>query len=117
MIARGPQVEHLADGGDDPLLGHVRGAERLRRKADGLRGADRVGDLQLEPVREPGRDGVLRDPAHRVRGGAVDLRRVLAAERAAAVPARAAVGVDDDLAAGEARIRLRAADLEAGRSG
>ena len=75
--------------------------------------ADRVGDLHLEAVGEPGRDGVLGDPAHRVRGGAVDLRRVLAAERAAAVPGRAAVGVDDDLAAGEAGVALRAADLEA----
>ena len=64
----------------------------------------------------PGGDDVLGDVAHRVRGRAVDLRRVLAAERAAAVAGHAAVGVDDDLAAGEAAVGVRAAELEvAGR--
>src|SRR5690606_8560400 len=51
-------------------------------------------------------------PAGRVRGGAVDLGRVLAGEGAAAVPGVAAVGVDDDLAAGQAGVAHRAADLE-----
>src|SRR5205085_10910801 len=43
---------------------------------------------------------------------AVDLRRVLAGEGAAAVTGRAAVGVDDDLAAGEAGVAHRAAEDE-----
>ena len=78
--------------------------------------ADRVGDLDLAPVGQPGGDHVLRHPAHRVRGRAVDLRRVLAGERAAAVPGVAAVRVDDDLAAGQPGVAHRAADLEpAGR--
>jgi hypothetical protein len=38
--------------------------------------------------------------------------RVLAGERAATVAGVAAVGVDDDLAAGEAGVAHRAADLE-----
>src|SRR5262249_55699223 len=42
----------------------------------------------------------------------VDLARVLAAERAAPVAPVAAVGVDDDLAAGEPAVALRAADAE-----
>ena len=46
---------------------------------------------------------------------AVDLRRVLAREGAAAVGAAAAVGVDDDLAAREARIAVGAADDELAR--
>src|SRR3546814_15889222 len=50
------------------------------------------------------------------RSRAVDLGRVLAGERAAAVAGPAAVGVDDDLAPGQAAVAHRAADHElAGR--
>ncbi len=61
----------------------------------------------------PRGDDVLRDVARGVRRRAIDLRRILAGERAAAVRRGAAVGVDDDLAAGEAGVAVRAADLEA----
>src|SRR5439155_14194392 len=44
---------------------------------------------------------------------AIDLGRVLAAEGAAAVPAAAAVGVDDDLAPRQAAVAVRAALEEA----
>ena len=81
-----------------------------------MRDADRVRDLHLAAIGEPGGDDVLRDVARRVGGRAVDLRRVLAREGAAAVARRAAVGVDDDLAPGEAGVAHRAADDElAGR--
>ena len=62
------------------------------------------------------RDDVLRDPARGVARRAIDLRRILAAERAAAVTAHAAVRVDDDLAAGEPRVALRSADRRSDRS-
>ena len=91
----------------------MRGAEGLDEQADRLGLADRVGDLDLAARGEAGGDDVLGDPAHRVRGRAVDLGRVLAGEGAAAVAGHAAVGVDDDLAAGEAGVAHRAADLEA----
>ena len=58
-------------------------------------------------------DDVLGQVAADVGGRAVDLGRVLAGEGAAAVRGRAAVGVDDDLAAGQAGVAVRAADLEA----
>ena len=78
--------------------------------------ADRVGDLDLAAVGRAGRHDVLGDPAGRVRGRAVDLGRVLARERTAAVATHAAVRVDDDLAAGQAAVAVRAADHEvAGR--
>ena len=94
----------------------VAGAERLDRERDRAGDADAVGDLDLEPVGEAGRDDVLRHPARRVRRGAVDLRRVLARERAAAVTGHAAVRVDDDLAAGQAGVAHRPAGHEpAGR--
>ncbi len=78
-----------------------------------MRHADGVGDLQLAAPREARGHDVLGHPAAGVRGGAVDLRRILARERAAAVAGHAAVGVDDDLAAGQARVAHRPADLEA----
>ncbi|KAG0773045.1 hypothetical protein G6F22_015217 [Rhizopus arrhizus] len=60
-----------------------------------------------------GGHNVLGHVARGVGGRTVDLGRILARERAAAVRACAAVGVDDDLAAGQAAIALRAADDEA----
>ena len=67
----------------------------------------------MRALGETGRDDVLGDVARHVAGGAVDLRGILAGERAAAVRRGAAVGVDDDLAAGDAGVAVRAADHEA----
>ena len=61
--------------------------------------ADRVGQLHQRAISEAGRDDVLGDVARHVARRAIDLGRILARERAAAVRRRAAVGVDDDLAA------------------
>src|SRR6516225_7947381 len=79
-------------------------AERLDHHGHGLAHADRVSDLHLAAVGEPGGDDVLRDPARRVRARAIDLGGILAAERAAAVAREAAVRIDDDLAAGESGV-------------
>src|SRR5439155_26810968 len=73
---------------------------------------DRVCDLRLAAVGETGRDDILGHPPHRVGPAAVDLGRVLPGERPAAVPGHPAVGVDDYLAAGQASVAHRAADLE-----
>src|SRR6516225_9265296 len=48
-------------------------AERLDHHGHGLAHADRVSDLHLAAVGEPGGDDVLRDPARRVRARAIDL--------------------------------------------
>ena len=100
MIAAGPEVEDLGDGLLDLLRVDGLGAEGLDEQAHGRGLADRVGHLDLDARGQSGGHGVLGDPADGVRGGAVDLRRVLAGESAAAVTGHAAVGVDDDLAAG-----------------
>src|SRR2546423_5041842 len=89
--------------------------ERLDEDRHRMRDADRVRDLNLAALGEPGCNDVLRDVASRVGGRAVDLRRVLARERTAAVRGSAAVGVDDDLAAREARVAHRTADHELAR--
>ena len=78
-----------------------------------MRDADGVGELHLALMGEAGRDDVLGDPARGIRGGSVDLGAVLAGEGAAAMATHAAVGVDDDLAAGETGVAHRAADDKA----
>ena len=80
--------------------------------ADRLGHADGVGQLHFAPLGQAGRDDVLGHVPRHVSRAAIDLRRVLAAERAAAVPAPAAVGIDDDLAAGQAAVAMRTADDE-----
>ena len=82
----------------------------------GSRHADRVGQLHFAAIGQAGGDDVLGHVPGHVGGAAIDLGRILAAEGAAAVPAPAAVGIDDDLAPGQAAVAVRAADDEpAGR--
>ncbi len=64
-------------------------------------------------VASPDGHNVLGDIPSHVAGRTIDLRRILARKRAAAVPAHAAVAVHDDLAAREAGIAVRSADHEA----
>ena len=113
---RGGQREVPADQLGDLVVGDLAGALGVDVDAHGLGDADGVGELHLAAVGQAGGDDVLGDVAGHVGGRAVDLRGVLAAEGAAAVAAAAAVGVDDDLPPGQARVAVRAADDElAGR--
>src|SRR3954454_18918528 len=57
---RRAQVEHLEDGRLDLLVGQHAGAERVDEHADGTRLADRICNLHLAALGEPGRDDVLR---------------------------------------------------------
>ena len=103
----------LVDEPEDLRAADLLGPERLHHHRHRVGDADRVGDLHLAAVGQAGGHDVLGHVAGRVGGRAVDLARVLAGERAAAVAGHAAVGVDDDLAAGEARVADGAADHEA----
>ena len=77
-----------------------------------LRHADRIGQLDRATRRQSCRHDVLGEVAGDVGSRTVDLGRVLAAESAAAVRCRAAIGIDDDLAARETGIAVGPADLE-----
>src|SRR4249919_2951785 len=110
------QVEVLADQLLDFVVGDLAGAEGGHRDRSRFGDADRVGDLHFALVGQAGGDDVLRHVTRGISGRTVDLRRILARERAAAVAGHAAVAVDDDLAAGQAAVAHRAADHEdAGR--
>ena len=75
--------------------------------------ADCVSDLDLALLGQAGGNDVLGHIACGIGGRAVDLAGVLARECAAAMWAGATIGVDDDLATGQAAVTLRAADDEA----
>ena len=80
-----------------------------------MRNADCIGELDLNAIRKPRRDDVLRDVARRIRRAAVHLRGILARERTAAVTCPATVGIDDDLASRESGVAVRSADNELAR--
>src|SRR4029077_1136475 len=77
-----------------------------------VRSTDGVRHLDFTTLRKPCRDQILGDISSRVSRRAVDLARILAAERAATMSRHPAVCVDDDLAAGQARVRRGTADDE-----
>jgi hypothetical protein len=111
-----PEVERAPHELLEPRLRDLPGALGPHHDGYRLRHADRVGHLHLGPLGQPGRDHVLGDVARHVGARPVHLRRVLAGEGATAVWARAAVGVHDDLAAGEPGVAHRPACHEpAGR--
>ena len=113
---RGLEAENFADGAFDVLVGHDAGAKRVHTNRNGIGITDGVGELNLRARRQARGHDVLRHITAHVRRAAVHLRRVFAAERAAAVPAHAAVAVHDDFAPGQTGVALRSADHEtAGR--
>ncbi len=77
--------------------------------------ADRVGQLDRAASGEARRHDVLGEVARRIGRRPVDLGGILTGERAAAVRGRTAVGVHDDLAAGEPGVAVGAADQELAR--
>src|SRR5919201_4516087 len=65
------EVERVPHHVDDATGIDVLGAEGVDGDRDGMRGPDRVRDLELEPVRGTGRDEVLRDVPRHVRRRAI----------------------------------------------
>merc|ERR1719359_2815829 len=90
-------------------------AVRLHEERERLRNADRVRELHERALAEAALHHRLGHLPADVRRRAIDLRRVLAGERAAAVRTPPTVRVDDDLAPGEPSVTLRAADDELAR--
>jgi hypothetical protein len=115
-MPRGRQVHHLAQRLFELGFVDLAGAVQVDIDRQRLGHADGVGELDRAAVGETGGHDVLGEIARGIGGRAVDLGRILAREGAAAMRGCAAVGVDDDLAAGQAAVAIRAADDElAGR--
>ena len=102
----------LADQLDDLVVADLPGAEGIQGDGRWLRHADGVGHLDLAFLSQASSDNILGHVTAGIGRGTVDLGRVLAGEGAAAVTGHAAVGVDDDLATGQAAVAHRAADHE-----
>src|SRR5207244_3866057 len=126
LIDRPAQVECLDDAGrrqlevfanelGDLVVGQPVHGRVVRRGPDAQRVgiANGVRQLHLTLRGQTRLDDILGDVTGHVRGRAIHLGRVLAAEGAAAVPAPAAVGIDNDLAPGQAAVAVRAAFQEA----
>src|SRR5574343_330026 len=111
-----PQVEMLLDQRGQDFVADLAGAEGLDHDRGRLGDTDGVGDLDQALAGQAGGNDVLGHIAAGVGGRAVDLGRILAGEGTTAVRGCPAVGVDNDLAAGQAAVALRATDDEtAGR--
>ena len=125
LVLRLTQLQRLRDGAraavesdlhnlSDGLRrqGSLLRSVRLDEERQGLRNADRVRQLHERAFAEAALHHRLRHLPADVRRRAIDLRRILPGERAAAVRAPPTVRVDDDLAPGEPSVTLRAADDE-----
>src|SRR2546425_1568008 len=110
--AGGGEVEVAPNHLLEPRVGHLPRPERLDHDRDRVGHTDGVGHLNHGALGESGRHHVLGHVPRHIARRAVDLRRILAREGAAAVRAGAAVGVDDDLAPGEPGIPHRPAGDE-----
>merc|ERR1719236_334015 len=128
LVLRLTQLQRLRDGAraavesdlhnlSDGLRrqGSLLRSEGLDEERQGLRNADRVRQLHERALREAALHHRLRHLPGDVRSRAIDLRRVLPGESAAAVRAPATVRVNDDLAPGDPSVTLRTADDELAR--
>src|SRR5690606_26912441 len=93
----------------------VAGAEGVDVERKGLGETYAVGDLHFHPTGEADADDLPGHVSREIRPASIDLRRILPAEGAAAVPAHPAVCIDDDLPAGQSGIHRRPALDEAVR--
>ena len=117
MMPSGLQVKALHHLAAELLVGAHARAEGVHLHADGFGHADGIGQRHLGAPGQSLGHQMLGDVPGGVAGGAVHLGGVLAAERAAAVPRVAAIGVHDDLAAGQARIARPGRPARNGRWG
>src|SRR5690606_1315519 len=98
------------------LITDLAGTEGVDRHRGRLGHADGVGHLNLATFGEAGGNNVLGYVTPGIGGAAVNLGRILAGEGATTMAGHAAVGVDNDLAPGQAAVTHRPADNElAGR--
>jgi len=111
--ARRRQVDNLADRGFHLIFGHLLACfVQVDIDRQRLGNADGVGQLDRATISQAGGDNILGEVAGDIGSRTVDLCRVLAGECTATMRCRTAVGVDDDLAAGQAGVTIRAADDE-----
>ena len=95
------QVEDLLHCGFEHFVVDNAGAEGVNQDGNRLCHANGIGELDLALVCEASCDDVFGDITCSISSRTVNLGRVLAGECTAAVRSRTAVGVDDNLSAGQ----------------
>ena len=106
------ELEMRSDDFADLVVVDEAGVERVDQHGNRFGHTNRVRELNHAAAGEACGDDVFRDVARHIAGGPIDLGGILARERAAAVRRCATVGIDDDLASGDAGIAVRTADNE-----
>src|SRR5690606_4467405 len=97
------------------ILWNLFSAKRFDGNRQGMRHANGIRHLNFKTVSQSSRHYILGDIAGHVGCGAVNFRAVFAAESTTAMPGYATVGIDDNLAPGQASITHRATNNEAPR--
>ena len=100
---------------DQFVFGDFARAEGRHADRSRFGNADGIRHLNFAAFRETRSDNILGNVARRISCRAIHFGWILARESAAAVTGHAAVGIDDDFAAGETAIAHRTADDKASR--
>lgn len=74
---RRSKIENFGHGLGDLLFGEPAGTKRFHQNAHRAGDADRIGDLHLATIGDPGGNDIFGDPAGGVRAGAIDFRGIL----------------------------------------
>jgi hypothetical protein len=115
----GAEVEVVLDDLSDLSVGLLgaghAGAVGVHEHGQGVGHTDGVGQLHKHSVGEAGGNQGLGDPAGSVGGGAIHLGGVLAGEGSTTVGSPTAIGINDDLSAGQTSITVRTTNDEAAR--
>ena len=110
-----PEVPVVADDLDELSVALLASAVCIDEDGQGLSNTNGVRELYKATTSKATSNEGLSNPPGGVRSGTVDLGEVLSGESTSTVSSPTTVGVDDDLASGQAGITLRATNDEAAR--
>lgn len=109
------QIEHFAHDFCKRIVVYNARAERVDVHRNGMRHADCVCNLQFRSLAHACRNEIFADITSHIACASVHFRGVFSAERAAAVGAESAVGVDDNLSSRNAAVACGTADDKSAR--
>jgi hypothetical protein len=96
----------------DLLIGDFTRSKSFDHDGCGFGDTDGIGDLYLTTIRQSGGNNILGDIAPYISSRTVDFGWILAGESATAMPGRAAIGINNDLASSEAAVTYRTTNDE-----
>src|SRR5262249_19155098 len=94
------ELEILANQLGNLVLLDPSGTKRIDADRHRVCDSNCICQLDLNPIRQSGGDHILGNVSRHIAGGAVNLRRILSGERAAAMTAHAPIAIYDNLSSG-----------------